>query len=76
MGHLEPKTADQIRRRPHYIETMGEAGPLSITRITREPATGELPSRDYEFSRKTIEEHIAHGYDVARRALAREAGGR
>jgi predicted acylesterase/phospholipase RssA len=70
MGHLEPKFAEQIRRRPHYIETFGEAGPLSITRITREPTAGELPSRDYEFSRKSIEEHIAQGYDVAKRALA------
>ena len=27
MGHLEPKTAEQIRRRPHYIETRAKGWP-------------------------------------------------
>ncbi len=72
MGNLEPKIADQFRRRPHYIETVGESCPLSITRITRESAEGELASRDYEFSRRTIEDHIARGYEIAARTLERE----
>ncbi len=75
MGNLEPKIADQIRRRPHYMETVGESCPLSITRITREAAEGELASRDYEFSRQTIADHIARGYEIAERALGRGAAG-
>jgi NTE family protein len=71
MASLEPNVAEQIKRRPHYIETVGEAGPLSITRITREPVEGESVSRDYEFSRKTIEQHIAQGYAVAAKTLDR-----
>jgi NTE family protein len=73
LGSVEPNIAEQIKRRPHYIETFGEAGPLSITRITREAEAGELASRDYEFSRKSIEGHMARGYDIARKVL--ESGG-
>jgi NADPH-dependent 2,4-dienoyl-CoA reductase/sulfur reductase-like enzyme/predicted acylesterase/phospholipase RssA len=69
IAHLEPKIAEQIRRRPHYIETVGEAGPLSITRITREPVDGESISRDYEFSRKSIDRYIAQGYAVTAKTL-------
>jgi patatin-like phospholipase len=69
MGNLEPKVAEQISRRPRYIETLGEACPLSVRRITREPVHGELISRDYEFSRKTIDQHIADGYAVTTRTL-------
>ena len=32
---------------------------LSVTRITREPVEGKSVSRDYEFSRKSIDQHIA-----------------
>jgi NADPH-dependent 2,4-dienoyl-CoA reductase/sulfur reductase-like enzyme/predicted acylesterase/phospholipase RssA len=59
---LEPHLAEQVQRRPLYIETMGESCPLSIIRITREPVPGESTSRDYEFSRTSIEQHIRHGY--------------
>jgi NTE family protein len=69
MGNLEPKLAEQIRRRPRYIETVGEACPLSITRITREAVEGEPVSRDYEFSRQSIDEHIAQGYAIAAKIL-------
>jgi NTE family protein len=69
MGNVEPRIANQIRRRPLYIETVGEAGPLSITRITRQHHESELVSRDYEFSRKTIAEHIAQGYELASKTL-------
>jgi len=71
ISNLEPKIAEQIKRRPHYIETVGEAGPLSITRITREPVEGESISRDYEFSRKTIDQYIAQGYAVTAKTLKR-----
>jgi NTE family protein len=71
MTSLEPKLAEQIKRRPRYIDTVGEASPLSITRITREPMEGESISRDYEFSRKTIDQYIAQGYAVAAKTLER-----
>lgn len=69
MGNLEPKLAAQIRRRPRYIETVGEACPLSITRITRGAVEGEPVSRDYEFSRQSIDQHIAQGYAIADKIL-------
>lgn len=69
MASLEPKIAEQIRRRPHYIETVGEASPLSVTRITREPVEGETVGRDYEFSRKSIDHLIAQGYAIAAKTL-------
>ena len=71
MTSVEPKMAEQIRRRPRYIETVGEACPLSITRINRRPVEGESGSRDYEFSRTSIEELIAQGYAVAAKTLGR-----
>ena len=69
MASLEPRIAEQIKRRPRYIETIGEASPLSVTRISREPVEGESVARDYEFSRKTIDQHIAQGYAVAAKTL-------
>jgi NADPH-dependent 2,4-dienoyl-CoA reductase/sulfur reductase-like enzyme/predicted acylesterase/phospholipase RssA len=71
MDSLDPKIAEQIRRRPRYIETVGEACPLSVTRITREPVEGEAATRDYEFSRKSIDRLIAQGYAVATKTLGR-----
>jgi NTE family protein len=71
MGNLEPKLAEQIRRRPRYIETVGDACPLSITRITRQAVEGEPVSRDYEFSRRSIGQHIAQGYAIAAKILQR-----
>ena len=69
MASLDPKTAEQISKRPRYIETVGEACPLSVTRITREPVEGESVSRDYEFSRKSIDQHIADGYALTAKTL-------
>ena len=69
MASLEPRIAEQIKRRPRYIETIGEASPLSVTRISREPVEGESVARDYEFSRKSIDQHIAQGYAVAAKTL-------
>jgi NADPH-dependent 2,4-dienoyl-CoA reductase/sulfur reductase-like enzyme/predicted acylesterase/phospholipase RssA len=70
MANLDPKTAEQIRRRPRYIQTVGETSPLSVTRITRGPVAGESVSRDYDFSRKTIDQFIAEGYAAATKALS------
>lgn len=73
MASVEPKLAEQITRRPRYIETVGEAPPLSVTRINREPVEGESVSRDYEFSRRSIDELIAQGYAIAVKTLEQRA---
>jgi NTE family protein len=72
LSYLDAKAADQIMQRPRYIETMGDSAPLSITRIVHEGEEGEPPSKDYDFSRKSIEEHIEEGYKIGRRALEGE----
>jgi NTE family protein len=69
MESLDPKKAEQIRKRPRYIETVGETCPMSVTRINREPVEGESVGRDYEFSRKSIEQHIADGYTITAKTL-------
>jgi NADPH-dependent 2,4-dienoyl-CoA reductase/sulfur reductase-like enzyme/predicted acylesterase/phospholipase RssA len=73
MASVEPTIAEHIRRRPRYIETVGEVCPLSVTRINREPREGESLSRDYEFSRKSIDQLIAEGYAVAAKTLEQQA---
>ena len=73
MASVEPKLAEQITRRPLYIETVGEASPLSVTRINRESVEGESVSRDYDFSRKSIDQLIAQGYAIAVKTLDRRA---
>jgi len=72
MTYLEPAEIERITQRPLYIHTMGDSAPISITRIVHEGEEGEPPSKDYDFSRKSIEEHIEHGYRVARRVLKKE----
>jgi hypothetical protein len=69
MASLDPKTADRISKRPRYIETVGEACPLAVTRITREAVEWESATRDYEFSRKSIDQHIAQGYALTVKTL-------
>jgi NTE family protein len=75
MTSVEPKIAEQIKRHPSYIETVGEVCPLSVIRINREPVEGESVSRDYEFSRKSIDLLIAQGYVIAAKTLKRRAKG-
>ena len=69
MASLDPKTAEQISKRPRYIETVGEASPLSVTRIIREPVESESVSRDYDFSRRSIDKLIAQGYALTAKTL-------
>jgi predicted acylesterase/phospholipase RssA len=73
MASVEPKLAEQITLRPRYIETIGEAPPLSVTRINREPVEGESVARDYEFSRRSIDQLIAEGYAIAVKTLERRS---
>jgi predicted acylesterase/phospholipase RssA len=75
MAELPPGTADQIRQRPEYIETMGEASSVSITRIEHRSEPDDLASRDYDFSRESIERLIGLGYEAAQTAIARQAAG-
>lgn len=72
MAVLPPGTADQIRQRPQYIETMGEASNVSVTRIEYQGEQGELASRNYDFSRQTVDRLIAEGYEAAQAAIARD----
>src|SRR5262249_29725947 len=69
MASLDPKTAEQISKRPRYIETVGEASPLSVTRIIREPVESESVSRDYDFSRRSIDKLIAQGNALTAKPL-------
>lgn len=72
MATLPPEAADTIRQRPDYIESMGEASCVAITRIQHQSEPGELASRDFDFSRRTVERLMALGYEAAKAAIARE----
>ncbi|MBA2594609.1 MAG: FAD-dependent oxidoreductase [Gammaproteobacteria bacterium] len=69
MSELDPTIAEPIKQRPLYIETIGTTGPISVTRIVHTGEPGEGPSKDYEFSAETVEEHIEGGYIAACQAL-------
>ena len=69
LSFVEPQTASQLKQRPRYIQLMGGDTPMEITRIIREEEEGESPSRDYDFSRTSMEKHKQAGYDMARKAL-------
>jgi hypothetical protein len=69
LGHLEPATAAQIKHRPRYIQLIGDVAPMMITRIIREGAENEASSEDYDFSRRSIEQHKRDGYKMAKEAL-------
>ncbi|GAA4354555.1 FAD-dependent oxidoreductase [Variovorax defluvii] len=71
---LDPATAAQVRQRPNYVELMGAASGLDIVRIVRDATAGEPASRDFDFSLRSIEEHILAGH--ARTLLALEASRR
>ena len=67
-----PTTACTLHSRKkssRFFWTVGESCPLSVTRITREPVEGESVARDYEFSRKSIDQHIAEGYALTAKTL-------
>ena len=50
---------------------MGEDAPMTITRIVRESDEDESASKDYDFSRKTLDQLRSAGYRTAMRALGR-----
>jgi NTE family protein len=62
--------AEVVRQWPSYIQLMGdEDTKLDITRITRPGTEGEPASKDYDFSRTSIANHMRAGYDMAKLAL-------
>jgi NTE family protein len=67
---VNPATAGLIRQWPIYVQLMGDAATrLDITRIIRETAEGEPASKDYDFSKTSIANHIQAGYEMAKQAL-------
>jgi len=76
MSYLGPTEVEQMKQRPRYIQAMGDSGSISITRIVHEGEDGEPASKDYDFSRKSIEEHKEEGYKIAGRILENEAKGK
>jgi NADPH-dependent 2,4-dienoyl-CoA reductase/sulfur reductase-like enzyme/predicted acylesterase/phospholipase RssA len=73
MSYLEPAVVEQIKQGPRYIQTMGDSSSISITRIIHEGEEGEPASKDYDFSRRSIEEHKEEGYKIARKVLEKGA---
>ncbi len=73
MSYLEPSVVERIKHRPRYIQTIGDYHSISITRILHEGEEGEPPSKDYDFSWKSIEEHKKEGYKLAKKILEEES---
>ncbi|AYH44987.1 FAD-dependent oxidoreductase [Azoarcus sp. DN11] len=69
VAELPAATAERIRHRPRFIALMGEDAPMTITRIIREDSEDEPSSKDYDFSRLTIDQLIESGYGMTRKAL-------
>ena len=69
MSELDPTIAERVKQHPLYIETVGTTRAISVTRIIHTGEPGEGPSKDYEFSAETVEEHIEVGYIAACEAL-------
>ena len=62
-----------IRQRPRFIRLMGDAQPLRVQRIVREPLADERSSRDYDFSADAIRANADAGHRQARRTLGATA---
>ncbi|HMN78462.1 MAG TPA: FAD-dependent oxidoreductase [Burkholderiaceae bacterium] len=73
-GLVDARTEALIRQRPRYQKLMGDAQPMTITRIVREPEDGERSSRDYDFSAEAIRANDEAGYRLARRMLPDATG--
>jgi NTE family protein len=69
IGQMELEAVARVRERPLYIQLMGDVAPVAITRFVREGVEGESASRDYDFSRRSIERNKAEGYAVACKRL-------
>ena len=69
LSFCEPALVEEVKQLPIYIETMGDPGAQSITRIIRKVEKDEAYSWDSDFSRETIEQHIKRGYEATIHAL-------
>lgn len=69
VAELPAATAERIRHRPRFIAMMGEDAPMRITRIIRENSEDDPSSKDYDFSRQTIDQLVESGYRMAHKAL-------
>ncbi|MDQ3564910.1 MAG: patatin-like phospholipase family protein, partial [Pseudomonadota bacterium] len=76
MGRVDQQLVDEIKHNPLYLQTMGDAPPLAITRIVYDGEVDGPPSKDNDFSRATIAAHQRAGYRVAVEALDQEAAER
>lgn len=72
LDQLDPAAVTRIRQRPSFIQLMGDVVPPTITRIVREGNEQEPASKDYDFSRKSIEQGKREGYRTAMSTLERE----
>lgn len=72
MSLCDPAVAEELRLLPAYIQTMGDPGIQSITRIIREVGKNEPYAWDSDFSKETIEQHKKNGYKTAKKILKRE----
>lgn len=66
---MPPAAAEQFKQRPRYIQLMGDDAAMTVTRIVREGAEREPASRDYDFSRPSIEQQQLDGHAAALRVL-------
>lgn len=73
LSFCESDLVAEVKQFPAYIQVMGDPGVQSITRIIRKMEPDEPYSWDSDFSRETIEQHIAKGYEIAQEILAQEA---
>ncbi|MFG1478800.1 FAD-dependent oxidoreductase [Xanthobacter sp. V4C-4] len=69
VGRLDDAEAAKVKRLPAFIQLMGDGATSSITRFVRTGQSGEHAARDYDFSDLAIQNNMAEGYAVARRAL-------
>jgi NTE family protein len=69
LQNVEPDERDKIKQRPEYIQLMGDAAQMHITRFVREGAPDEPASRDYDFSDVSIQANQEQGYRLVRETL-------
>ncbi len=72
MAHLDPAMAERIRQSGRYERLVEQGCQVEITRFVHEGEAFESESKDYDFSRGIIQEHIRHGYEQALATLAQE----
>jgi NTE family protein len=66
---LPAEEANRIQHQPRFIQLMGAAAPLAITRIVREHSDHVPFAKGYDFSLKSIEQLIQAGYRMAKKVL-------